>query len=367
MAVKNPLIESLSALGVMGLDRRVRAPEDLNAEAPRRILVIRTDRIGDLLNCSPLIAALRVRWPAAEIVLVGGPKNRAVMPLLPWVRRAPVEFERHPLSWARLAAWLTGERFDLALSLRSEVYSGAWLAALSRAPVRAVANASRTLPAFNLVLGAHDHHNLRRYWRAAWRLGVDWPEPRPVIAIPAGAEVRGAAVWSDLGLAGALVVGIGIPNRGTHRHAFKAWPADRIEALARRLCAQGVRVLVFGLGAERAEASDLVTRVQGSLVPPPLRLPELAAVQRRLRLLISPFTGTLHLADGVGTPTVAIGETRNAADWRPLGTRHRVVHGRVPAEIPLEAVWGAVRASLDGPPAPAGPVPLEVGAVRPAR
>jgi ADP-heptose:LPS heptosyltransferase len=358
VAVKNPTIEGLCALAAAGLDRRVRVAEDLDAEPPRRILVIRTDRIGDLLCGTPLIAALHERWPAAEITLVGGPRNRAVMPLLPYLRRAPVEFVRHPWSWARLAAWAPRQRFDLAVSLRSEVFSGAWIAARSRARVRMVANASRTLPAFNLVLGPHDHHSLRRYWRAAWRLGATWPgPPRPIFTIPARAELRAAAVWASLGIADrACVVGIGIPNRSTRRHAFKAWPPERLEALARTLREEGRTVLLFGVGAERQEAERLAGRVPGLRVAPPLSLAEVAAVQRRLRLLVSSLTGTLHLADGVGTPTVAIGEARSAADWRPLGPRHHVVTAPVPAAIPFAAVLAAVRQALGdaGPAEPGG-------------
>jgi len=341
MAVKNPTIEGLCAMAVAGLDRRVRMPEDLDADPPRRILVIRTDRIGDLLCCSPLIAALHVRWPEAAMVLVGGPRNRAVMPLLPYLRRAPVEFERHPQSWLRLRRWLAGEQFDVAVSLRSEVYSGAWIAGRSRAPVRMVANASRTLPAFNLVLGPHDHHSLRRYWRAAWRLGVSWPEQRPVVTIPAAAEEAAAREWSALAVGPRPVVGIGIPNRSTRRHAFKAWPVERLLELARSIAADGYGVLFFGLGAERVEAERLAARVPGAQVAPPMELASIGAMQRRLRLLVSPFTGTLHLADAVGTPTVAIGESRNAADWRPLGPRHRVVAAPQPARIPTDVVLSA--------------------------
>lgn len=349
MALKNPLIESLCALAVLPLDRRVRTPDDLEREPPRRILLVRTDRIGDLLVCTPLIAALHERWPQAELVLVGGKLNRAVMPLLPYVRRAPVEFDRDPVSWSRLLAWAPGERFDLAVSLRAEVFSGAWIAALSGAPVRAVANAARTLPAFNLVIGPNDHHQLRRYWRAAERLGVRWPEQRPVISVPEAAVSRAEEVLRRLApRPDAPLVGLGMPNRSTARHRHKAWPSERLVELARRLRDAGAELLLFGVGAEREEAGRIAAAVSGATVAPPLTLPELAAVQRRLALLVTSFTGTLHLADGVGTPTVAIGEARNAADWRPLGAAHRQISSPHPATIPVEEVWDAVRSALGG-------------------
>jgi ADP-heptose:LPS heptosyltransferase len=270
-----------------------------------------------------------------------------VSPLLPYATRAPHEFERHPASWARLRAWLPRQRFDLAVSLRSEVLSGALLAAWSHAPVRAVANASRTLPAFNLVLGSHDHHNLRRYWRAAWRLGVTWPEQRPIVVVPAEAQRRADEALQALDLAGdGPLVGVGIPNRGTGTRRFKLWSEQTLAAFVEQLAAAGARVVLIGAGSERPEADGIAARVPHARVTPTLSLAEVAGVQRRLTLLVSNFTGTLHLADGVGTPTVAIGETRNAADWRLLGPRHRLVASQSVATIPIEEVLAAVREAL---------------------
>ena len=111
-ALKDAFVEAACAVAVLRLDRRLRTAADLDRDPPERILVIRTDRIGDLMCCSPLIAALHERWPGASITLVGGPGNRAAMPLFPFLLRAPVELARGPLSRLRLRSWLSRERFD---------------------------------------------------------------------------------------------------------------------------------------------------------------------------------------------------------------------------------------------------------------
>ena len=118
MALKVPLMHALSMLAVLGMDASAYSVGDLSGLSPQRILLIRSDRIGDLLCSTPLIAALHRRWPEAEMTLVGGPKNRATSTLLPYLRRGP-EFRRDPAAWLRLAAWLPRQRFDLAISLRS--------------------------------------------------------------------------------------------------------------------------------------------------------------------------------------------------------------------------------------------------------
>ncbi len=357
-AVKDGMVEAACALAVRQLDRRTRSPGDLDREEPVRILLIRTDRIGDLMCCSPLIAAFHARWPRAEITLVGGPGNRAAMPLFPYLRRSPVDFERRPASWTRLRAWLPRQGFDLAVSLRSELFAGAWMAARSRAPVRVVANVTRTLPAFNLVLGPNDLHQLRRYWRAAASLGVAWPDARPVFEVPDDARRWADAALRALDLPpGRALVGLAVPHRGGgRRHRARGWPEERLADRAARLSGAGARVLLFGFGVERIEAERIRARVAGVRVVPEMSLAQSAALQRRLDVYISGFTGPLHLADGAGTPTVALGLATDVEGWRPLGPRHlQVVAASVPA-ILVDDVERAVRSVL-GERLPTTPAP----------
>ena len=348
MAVKDPLISTLSRLSALGLDRHPRSLADLERNPPRNILVIRSDRIGDLLCSSPLMEALHRRWPDAKITLLGGPPNRAAMPFFPYLVRAPVEFARHPWSWARLAAWLPRQGFDLAVSLRAEVFSGAWIAALTCAPTRMVTHATRAGAAFNFILGLDEPHQTRRYWLAASRLGVELPgTPRAMIEVPAAAAARADAFVGALAVPPQVpLVGVGMPNRSTVRHRRRAWSADRLVELVRRLSDGGARVLLFGVGAELQEARAIVGRVPGATIVPPSPLPVVAGIQRHLALLVTSFTGTMHVAGAVGTPTVALGEAGIVADWRLLGPLHRAVAAANPADIPVEAVLAEVREAL---------------------
>src|SRR3981081_1868208 len=54
---------------------------------PRRILVLRNNDIGDLLVVTPLFAALRNRFPNAEIIAGVGSWNRPVLESNPHVTR----------------------------------------------------------------------------------------------------------------------------------------------------------------------------------------------------------------------------------------------------------------------------------------
>lgn len=350
VALKVPLMHALSALAVMGLDASACSVEDLADFTPRRILLIRSDRIGDLLCSTPLVAALHQRWPQAEMTLVGGPKNRALAPLLPYLRRGP-DFRRDPAAWLHLAAWLPRQRFDLAVSLRSEVLSGAFIAAASRAPVRMAAQASpRTSPAFTVFAGPDDPHQTRRYWNAARNLGAHLPDgpPHPLIELPPDHDALAGSILHALEVPDhAIKVGVAIPARGDRRHRRRAWPHEELLGTVRDLVDRGIEVLLApGNPSERAEAEQVLRAIPAARLLPALPLGQLAAVQRRMDAWIGTSSGLLHLASAVGTPTLAIGTAALARSWAPLGPLHRQVCADDPAQITAARVSDALFALL---------------------
>ena len=345
--VKLPIQMAFARVAVLPLDRRRRTPRDLEGLEPRQIVVSRTDRIGDLLCGSPLLLALHQRWPRARLVVIAGPKNRSVLRGLPFVEAGPV-FRRDPANWAQLAWWLIRRRFDVCVSLRAESMAGVWVAAWSGAPVRMVTHTTKAAAAFNLILGADDAHQATRYCHAAAILGFPPPEVRPVFVIPPDAERRAEELLpAILPTDGAPLVGLQIPHRSTKRYTVRAWPVEKVVALARALTREGCRVVLCGTGSEREEAEYVRLQAPGAvLAPAGVSLVEFAAVQRRFDLFVSQFTGTLHLADAVGVPTVSFGTEEQVEVWGVLGERHRSIAVDRVADIPVESVLAAARSLL---------------------
>ena len=331
---------------VLPLDRRPRTVRDLDGLEPRQIVASRTDRIGDLLLCAPVLLALHRRWPNARLVLIGGPKNRAAMAGLPFVEAGPL-FRRDPASWTELAWWLGRQRFDVSFSLRAESMAGAWIAAWSGAPVRMATHLTYAHTAANLILGADDVHQTTRYCRAAAMLGFPPADIRPVFIVPAEAERR-----ADAALAGLLppdgkpLVGVQIPRRTSRQAADRAWPVEKVTALVRQLTAEGCRVVLCGTGVERDEAEQVRALVPEAVLAPAVPLTVFAAMQRRLDLFVSPYTGTLHLADAIGVPTVNYGLPEQIENWGVVGSQHCTIAGATLAEITVEAVLEGARSLL---------------------
>ncbi|MFI5207484.1 MAG: glycosyltransferase family 9 protein [Gemmatimonadales bacterium] len=344
-AVKDPVQSLAARAAVIGLDRAPLSLEDLEDLAPRAIVASRTDRIGDLLVSTPVLVALHERWPSARIVVIPGPRNRAVLAGLPFVEEGPA-FGREPGSWARVRAWLKGQHFDISVSLRSESMAGAYVSAWSRAPVRMTLNANKTLPAHNLVLGVNDEHLLTRYCKAAALLGYEGECGRPTYIVPDAAEAEGAAAAAELSVAGRPMVGVQLMSRATGRHARRALAFETLVEVTRSLAADGATVVLCAFGHEREEAERIRARVSTAVLVPSLGLAPYAALQRRFAVLLSGYTGTLHLADAVGCATVAYGEPRHYRAFRMIGERHRAVTASKVPEIPASAVLEAVRSAL---------------------
>lgn len=355
--VKRPLQTLFAAALTLPLDRRSRTVRDLDGLEPGTILLSRTDRIGDLLCCSPLLLALHQRWPRARIVLVPGRKNRAVLEGLPFVEEGPV-FRRDPRSWAELAWRLGHVRWDLYVSLRAESMAGAWIGAWSRAPVRMATHRTYAHPGCNLILGVDDYHQTTRYCRAAAAIGQPPDAVRPVFQVPADAERRVAEMLPALLPSdGRPIVGVQIPHRSARRYTVRAWPEDKVVALVQALTDDGCRVVLCGMGPERVEAQSVQARIPEAVVPPPVPLAVFAALQRRFAVFVSPFTGTVHLADAVGVPVIAYGLEDQVRGWGVVGPSHRNIGAPRVSDIPVATVLEAARAALAGAAVRAGKGP----------
>jgi len=108
----------------------------------------------------------------------------------------------------------------------------------------------------------------------------------------------------------------------------KEWPLAHWAELYRRATAAG-QELVFSTGItprEQALLEDLKQRLPGVPTLPLLPdLPTFLAVLKRARLFVSGDTGPLHLAAGLGVPTIGLFGPSPACKWAPLGKQHRAL------------------------------------------
>jgi ADP-heptose:LPS heptosyltransferase len=306
--------------------------------SPRRILLLRLERIGDLIMALPAIADVRALAPEATIDLIVGswngelaravPAVSAVEPLdAAWLARDGSG--RHLPSLLRSARGWRAREYDLAINFEPDIRSNLIAAAAGAAWAAGYRNGGGG-PLLDLALDfdprTHTTANARRLVSAVF--GRTPPgAASPLLDLPERAR-RDAE--SRLGAAPRPLVGIH-PSGGRE---IKQWDPARFAAVARRLTEErGATIVLSGAPADR----PLVEAVRAAL--PPGRsidasgepdLLTLAAILERLDLLITGDTGPMHLAATVGTPIVAVFGPSDPRRYAPPGARDRVVRIDLP-------------------------------------
>ena len=327
-------------LEAVGLARAAAPPE---RAALREVLVLRLDRIGDVLMSLPALGALRAALPAAHIRLVVGkwsaevarsaPVDEVLVWSAPWVGR-PAEGAEGFGALARKARALRREHLDLALDLQGDVRASI-LMRLSGARVRVgYANTgggyllTHVVPLDETVSWVEQN---RRAVVAAVGSPLD---PGPIDILTESDRDFARRLFETLGLGSRRPL-VGIHPSGGR--LVKQWDALRWADVAARLERDfGATILVTGSEADRPLAAAVVRElpVRAFDLTGRLSLRETMAVIAGLDLFLSPDTGPMHMACAVGTPSVSVFGPSDAiryfsgGDGRP-GSRHVVVRAEL--------------------------------------
>ncbi len=324
------------------------------------MLLIRVDRLGDLVVSTPAIAALRTRLPGARITLLASTRNAVIADWVPGVDEVLVFDRRRPGSWPGLLRALRARRYDLAFDLNAAFSNTAFLLARASGARRtATYDHPRSGRWFDILFPVDPSgHQLRIHQRVGEALGVDAPD-RPVLNVPPGLPERAAAFLERHGVGEADPVVVLNPNL---TRPYYRWPLERFAALGDRAAAAGARVVVSCAGAaerERAEAVAAAMSAPAAVLPGDWPLRDFTRFLRRAGAFVSAMTGPVHLCEALGVPVVGLTTPRQAPRWAPLGDRHRAVVSPTAevADIALEPAWAAleeVLRSSRGPRAPCG-------------
>jgi heptosyltransferase-2/heptosyltransferase-3 len=336
LRLADPLERALAA--ALDLPARLRAAgtvAPIEAAAVRDALVLRLDRIGDVLMSLPALADLRAALPAARIRLAVGrwseevarraPVDEVLVWSAPWAGRRGEGAARWP-ALVRAARALAKAPPDVALDLQADARANVLLR-LTGAPVR-VGYANTGGGAWLTHLVPLDE---TLPWVEQNRRAVEVVTgPRRAAAPIALADAaRGRAVLGREGLGGRRPL-VGIHPSGGR--TIKQWPVERWQAVARRLQEEkGASIVITGGAADRDLARALAGGVTGAVdLAARLSVPEMLDVVAALDLFLSPDTGPMHMACAAGTPSVAVfgpsaAERYFSAALSPRPERHVVV------------------------------------------
>ena len=289
------------------------------ALACRRILVIATRQIGDVLLTTPLIRAAKVRWPEARIDVLGFAGTLGMLRGNPDVSEL---IEVAPRSGWR-GAWADMRRiwraYDLALvtqqSDRAHLYG--WMAAPVRSglvPVRSSTAWWKRRLLQHAVPIAGDRGDVHVVIEKLALL-APWQAAPAATLVPPEATALPVGLTRQLG-AGAVVVQVPSMWR------YKQWPLPSFRTLVDGLLADGHQVVLTG-GPSEEDRSKVAAIAAAGAAPQlidvcgQLDFNQLAALLQRAALYIGPDTSVTHLAAACGVPVIALFGPSNPQRWGP--------------------------------------------------
>ncbi len=304
------------------------------------ILLVRLRLIGDVIFTTPVIRALRRRYPSARLVYVVEPAAAPVVagnPHLSHVIVAP-----HHRGWRRiaddlrLARQLRAERFDVAIDLHGGPRS-AWLTWASGAPVRVGYDVAGRSWMYTRVIHRprtlRARHSVQNQWDllpavdAAFSAAPDPDQDRVEMPVDASALSRVRARLRARGVTEAARIVVLHVSAG---NPFRRWPETAFAALAADLVGDDRhRWVVITSGPSDQEAAHRVLAEARSragtggariLDADGLTLAELRALMEDAALFVGGDSGPLHIAATSAVPIVGLyGPTlpERSAPWRP--------------------------------------------------
>jgi heptosyltransferase-3 len=274
-----------------------------------RILVTRTDRLGDVILATPVLRRLRESDPEARISFL---VRKSWMPVLAFgddIELIPFDPEE-PVP--ALSERLKAGSFDIAYVLKDEK-SVSWAVKKAGIPVRS--GPYSTLRSFLLFnegrfqrrsrcLMHEAEYNLDLVSRVA---PADSPSDLPGawVATSPMAAVRAQDFLNRSGLGQKSFVVIHPGSSGSARYVRP----EKLHGLASGLLRRGLAVVVSGGPLETGLLQEFKKAVPGVILLGPaegLELDGLAEVYRRARVVAAHGTGPLHLAAAVGTAVFAV-------------------------------------------------------------
>ena len=341
-------------------------------QEPRCIVLIRRDNIGDLVLTTPLIHALRERFPVARLIVLGTGYNVPVLAGHPDVDAVyAYDKAKHRPELPRLAVWMSTlralrelrrERPDLAILAGSGAqHQAARLARWIRpgAILGFVEDGQPAVVTIPVPWGEGPHlHAAEDVFRLGMPLGISGPPGQCLVAPDREEAIRFAAARARMGgVRRAVAVHV------SARRPRQRWSADKFAALIRALAVAGdlLPVLLWAPGAEDDprhpgdDAKAAAIRAAAADVPvlawPTRNLPELSGALSGCALMICADGGAMHMAAGLGLPIVGLFGDSPPTRWRPWGVPHRVLQGPSGdvGSLDVESVRRAAVALLDEP------------------
>ncbi len=299
----------------------------------KRILLVRTDRLGDVVLTLPMLPILRRHFPDAFIAMLLRSYTATLVEGHPHVDALLLYDDGNQLiAFNQMLKQIRGYEFDIAIVARPTARL-AWMMFRASIPVRVGTGFRYYSPLFNKRIFEHRkdarRHELDYNLNLLKALGcaIEGP-PEFSLTIPSDSEAKIDELLRQFSVDHDKELIVIHPGTGG---SAREWPAEFFGRLAARFEEErGSQVVLTGAKGEERKVAEVLIASKGRAIPlvGRLSLKELSAVIKRANLFVSNSTGPLHLAAALGTPVVGLFPQHipmSAVRWGPYTSKKRVL------------------------------------------
>lgn len=308
----------------------------------QRILILRMGPLGETLLTTPVIRALRQRFPEAYIVYMVAPGREDLVTENPNLD----EVITYSVSIPKLIYGMAKRSFQMVVILQP-TFRLVLHTFFARIPFRIgfETNSGKGRLLHTAVPNNIDQHETTRYLDVVRGIGIEPDSEEPEMFVNPTAQrwaddfLAGVGVSSDLSLIG-LNPGSGSESRRWSREGF----AQVGDQLHQKYDAQ---IFITAGDAEGNLPHDVADLMSCSPIILTGATPmQLGAMLQKCRLYISNDTGPMHMSTAVKTPTIALFGASNPRQWGPHWHPHTIITRESMEEITVEDVLQAADLSL---------------------
>lgn len=284
-------------------------------------LFIRPGGIGDAVLLAPAINLLKKHFPEASVDILAERRNAGVFSLVPGIRHTYLYDNPRDLIKALQTP------YDVAIDTEQWHRLSVAVARMTGAHVLIGFNTNdRRKLLTHPVPYSHDDYEIESFCRLLQPLGIN-SQGRgngSFLIVPAPDMEKAKGLTGPLNHEPYITIfpGASIKER--------QWGADKFAAVAVKVASSGLNVVVVGGNDDIEQGDRIVSSAKGLNLAGKTTISETAAVISGSQLLLSGDSGVLHLAVGLGIPSVSLFGPGIASKWAPRGDRHKVLKRSLP-------------------------------------
>lgn len=292
-----------------------------------RVLIFKLDQLGDLLIATPALRSIRARFPHAEIRIVVGEWNTALLESNPSVDVVHVynsdrfcRLPNKPHAFAHLRKQLGAWRPDLIIGLRDDWHTLMYSMFTSAARVE---RGGAHIVEFTERARSRQsrYHEIERLWRTLAPLGIKREADTRLEYVVTDDE---RVVTNRFIETRGIVAPFAMIHAGATQ-PLREWPVERYAAIARHINRRwGMQIVLLGVDRERDRSralAELISDLNPVDVTGQLGLRATAALMAEAGLYLGSDGGAMHLAAAVNIPTVGLFGPGSFHVFSPIGPR----------------------------------------------